>query len=83
MMKRYEIQVLLRAGHAQAEVARSWPEDAVIAHEMDTRPRHERGEPLHELARLEDDVRSAIAPAVLEAIEQPSVALSREPARRA
>jgi len=42
---------------------------------MGTRPRHERGEPLHELDRLEDDVRRAVAPALLEAIEQPAVAL--------
>jgi hypothetical protein len=42
---------------------------------MGARPRHERGKPLHQLVRLEDDVRRAVAPALFEAIEQPPVAL--------
>ena len=68
--------------HDAISVARAWPEDAVVPHDMGTRPRHERGEPLHELDRLEGDMRRAVAPALLEAVEQPPVALPREPARR-
>jgi len=69
-------------GHNAISVACAWPEDAVVPHEMGTRPRHERGEPLHELDRLEDDVRRAVAPALLEAVEQPPVALPGESACR-
>jgi hypothetical protein len=46
---------------------------------MGARPRHERGEPLQQLARLEDDVRGAVAPAVLQPIEEPPVLEPREP----
>jgi len=40
---------------------------------MEARRRDERGEFLEELLRCEDDVRRAVAPAVLQAIEKTAV----------
>ena len=51
--------------HDAVAPARAWAKDAVVADEMEARRRDERGEFLDELLRREDDVRRAVAPAVL------------------
>jgi hypothetical protein len=53
-------------------------EDAVVAHEVEARGRDEGGELLDELERVEDDVARAVAPAVLQAVEEPSIRQARE-----
>ncbi len=64
--------------HDALPVTRTRAEDAVVAGGMESRRGHQRRELLHELARLEDDVRGAVAPAVLQAVEEPPVAETRE-----
>jgi hypothetical protein len=64
--------------HDAIALARARAEHAVVADEMEARRRDERGEFPGELLRREDGVRRAIAPAVLQAIEQAAVFESRE-----
>jgi hypothetical protein len=50
----------------------------VVAHEVDAGRRHQGGELFDELGRLEHDVRGAVAPAVLQAVEEPPIVEPRE-----
>ena len=61
------------ARHHAISRAGAGPEDPMVADEVDSRRRHEGGELLHQLQGIEDDVAGSIAPAVLEAVEQPPV----------
>jgi len=45
----------------------------MVANHVDARRWHDRGELLHQLERLEDHVRGAVAPAALESVEQAPV----------
>jgi hypothetical protein len=51
----------------------------VVSHEVEARRRDEGRELLHELRGLEDDVGRAVAPAVLEAVEEPAIVEPGEP----
>jgi hypothetical protein len=53
-------------------------EDPVVADEVEARRRDQGRELLDELLGLEDDVCRAVAPAVLQAIQEPSVLESRQ-----
>jgi hypothetical protein len=52
-------------------------QDPVIANLVNPRGRDQGGELLQQLQGLEDDVRRPIAPAALEAVEQPAVGKKR------
>jgi hypothetical protein len=56
-------------------------QDSVIANLVKPRRRHKRSKFAYEFQRLKDDVRCPVAPAALEAIEQPAVAKQRQPLR--
>jgi len=51
----------------------------VIPDEVSARRRHQRGESLDQLERLEDERRRAVAPAALEPVEQAAVRELGEP----
>lgn len=60
-----------RARHYAIALSRARAQDPVVANEVETGRRDQRRESLDELLRLEDDVGRAIAPAVLQSVEQP------------
>jgi hypothetical protein len=68
--------------HDMSTPACTRSEDPVVADEVEARRRHQGRELLEELLRLEDDVRRAVAPAVLQTIEERSVREPREPLGR-
>ena len=63
-------------------LACTWAQDPVVTHEVEARWRDQRCELLHEFLGLEDDVGGAVAPAVLEAVEEPSILEPGEPLGR-
>jgi hypothetical protein len=63
-------------GHDAIALTRAGTEDPVVAHEVEAGRRDQRREALDELLRREDDVGRAVAPAVLQSVEQAPV---REP----
>lgn len=69
----------LGPGHHAPALARAGAEDAVVADEVEARRRHQRRELLDELGGLEKDVGGAVAPAMLQAIEEPAIGHPGEP----
>src|SRR3954452_20775221 len=57
-------------------------EDAVVAHEVSPRRRHQRGETAEQLARLADEDLAAVAEAPLHAVRELPVGKRREPLLR-
>ena len=68
--------------HDAIALARAGAEHTVVPDEMEARRRDERGEFLDEFLWREDDVRRAVAPAVLQAIEQAAIVEPGEPLGR-
>ena len=61
------------ARHDTIPLARARTEDPVVADQVDSRGRHQGRELLDQLLRLEDDVGRAVALAMLEAVQEPSI----------
>ena len=64
----------LTARHDPVAFAGARSEDAVVADEMEVRRRDQGRELLEELQGLEDDVGRAVAPAILQPVEEPAIA---------
>ena len=58
-------------------------EYAVLANEVEAGRGNERSELSHQFQGFKDDVGGSVAPAVLEAIEQPAVGQDRQPEKAA
>ena len=70
------------ARHDSAALARGRAKDPVVANEVEARRGDEGNESLDELPGLEDDVGRAVAPAVLQAVQEPPALEAREALRR-
>jgi len=73
---------LVRTGHDEPAAAGGRPKDAVVADLVDPRGRDEGGQLLQELQGFEDHMGGPVAPATLEAVEQPAIGEARQPLRR-
>ena len=67
-----------RVGHDAVARARTRAQDPVVAHEVETGRRNQGRELLDQLLRLEDDMGCAVAPAVLQPVEESTVLEPRE-----
>ena len=67
------------ARHDPVPPARARTEDPGVADEVEAGRGHQSGQLLHQLLRLEDDVGSAVAPAVLQAMVSATVFLLPAP----
>jgi hypothetical protein len=56
------VSLTVRLGHNGPPVGRPRREHAVIEHQVDPRPRHQRGQTFEQLDRIEDEVRRAVRP---------------------
>jgi hypothetical protein len=68
------------ARHDPVAFACARAEDPVVAHEVETRRRDQGRELLEKLMQLEDDVAGAVAPAMLQPVEEPAIVEPRQAA---